>query len=124
MGKSIKKAFKSVGKVFKSVVKAPTDALKALGRGDIGGIADAATRAASMGTISLGDKGLLNAGLTNKAKEISEVPTAVKTEADGLLNYVSDLHARKSRRNRASTNNTGGSSVDGNKLSGTTALGV
>lgn len=128
MGKSIKKAFKSVtkavGKVIKSGISAPTDALKALGRGDIGGIADAATRVASWGTVSLGDKGLLNAGLTNKAKEITEVPTAVKTEADGLLNYVSDLHARKSRRNRASTNNTGGSSVDGNKLSGTTALGV
>lgn len=129
MGKSIGKAFKSVtkavSKVVKSVATAGTDAIKAVGRGDIGGLADAATRAASMGTVSLGDKGLLNAGLTNKPKQLTQMPTAAQDEAEGLLNYVSDLKNRKSRRSRSSTNNTGGASTaDGNKLSGTTALGV
>lgn len=129
MGKSISKAFKkvtkAVGKVAKSFVTTPTDALKALGRGDLGGLADAATRAVSYGTVSLGDKGVLNAGITSKAKETNIVPIATQAEADGLLNYVSDLRTRKSRRNRASTNNTAGvNGTDGNKLSGTTALGV
>lgn len=125
MGKSIKKAFKSVTKVIKSVATAGTDAIKSIGRGDLGGLADAAARAASMGTVSLGDKGVLNANLTNKPKDKTAVPIATQAEADGLLNYVSDLRTRKARRNRSSTNNTGGvNGTDGNKLSGTTALGV
>nr|DAJ09889.1 MAG TPA: virion assembly protein [Bacteriophage sp.] len=129
MGKSISKAFKSVTKAVTKTVKsfatAGTDAIKSIGRGDIAGLADAATRAASGGTISLGDKGVLNAGLTNQPKQTTQVPAATQAEADGLLNYVADLRTRKSRRSRASTVNTDGSaSSNGNKLSGTTALGV
>lgn len=125
MGKVVKAVTKPIKKVVKSVVSAGTDAIKSVAKGDIGGLADAATRAASMGTISLGDKGLLNAGLTSQPKQLTQMPTAAQDEAEGLLNYVSDLKNRKSRRSRSSTNNTGGASAaDGNKLSGTTALGV
>jgi len=137
MGKSISKAFKSVTKAVKKVVKtvgktassfatAGVDAVKSAAKGDLGGLADSMTRAATDGTVSLGDKGgVLNAGLTNKPKEVTQVVQSQQDEADGLLNYVSDLRARKQRRSRASTNNTDGSSSgNGNKLSGTTTLGV
>lgn len=125
--KTVKKAVKATGKAAKSFVKAPFDGTKALLKGDLGGVADAAARAASAGTISLGDKGVLNANLTNQPKEVSDAAPAANTDlqTDGLLQYVSDVRPRKSRRNRASTNNTGGAnSTDPNKLSGTTALGV
>lgn len=132
MGKSVSKTFKSVTKAVTKSVKswasAPIDGVKAALKGDIGGIADAATRSATYGTVSLGDKGgLIKAGLTNepKIKQTTQIPAATQAEADGLLNYVADLRTRKSRRSRASTVNTDGSaSSNGNKLSGTTALGV
>lgn len=127
MGKAVKSVTKAVKKVTKSVVKAGTDGISSLLKGDLGGVADAAARAASFGTISTGDKGVLNANLTNQPKEISTPVATANTDlqTDGLLQYVSDLRPRKSRRNRASTNNTGGAnSTDPNKLSGTTVLGV
>ncbi len=125
MGKVVSAITKPIKKVVKSVVSAGTDAIKSVAKGDIGGLADAAARAASMGTISLGDKGIVNANLTNQPKQLEQTPTAVQNEAEGLLDYVSDLRTRKARRSRSSTNNTGGASTtDGNKLSGTTALGV
>lgn len=122
LGKTLKKAVKSVTKVAKSVVSAGTDAIKAAAKGDLTGLADAAARAASMGTISLKDKGLLNANLG--VKQDTELP-AVDNSYDGLLAYVDGQRFRRAKRNRQSTNNTNGSNtVDGNRLSGTTALGV
>lgn len=125
--KTVQKAVKATGTAAKSFATAGFDGVKSLAKGDLGGVADAATRAASGGTISLGDKGLLNANMTNKPKEASAAATTANTDlqTDGLLQYVSDLRSRKSRRSRASTNNTNGAnSTDPNKLSGTTALGV
>ena len=122
LGKSLKKAVKSVAKVAKSVVSAGTDAIKSVAKGDLTGLADAAARAATMGTISLNDKGLLNANLG--VKQDTELPT-VDNSYDGLLAYVDGQRFRRAKRNRQSTNNTNGSkTVDGNRLSGTTALGV
>lgn len=64
MGFSIKKVVKSVikpvSKAFYSFATAGTDAIKSIGRGDVGGILDAAARAASAGTLSISDKGLIN----------------------------------------------------------------
>ncbi len=129
MGFSLKKTFKKVAKAVtktaKSFVSAQIDAVKSAARGDLGGLADAATRAATVGTISLGDKGgVLNANLTNQPKQTSDVPVATATEDADLLAYVNNLRSRKSRRSRASTNNTGGAYADNNKLSNSTPLGV
>ena len=129
MGFSLKKTFKKVSKAVtktaKSFVNAGTDAVKSAARGDLGGLADAATRAATGGTISLGDKGgVLNANLTNQPKQTSDVPVATATEDADLLAYVNNLRSRKSRRSRASTDNTGGAYTDNNKLSNSTPLGV
>ena len=123
MGKVIKSVVKSVGKAVKSIASAGTDGISSLLKGDIGGVADAATRAVSMGTLSLGDKGVINANLTNQPKLTSN--SVNESEPDGLMQYVSEAKTRKSRRSRASTNNTEGSmSGNANKLSGTTSLGV
>lgn len=125
MSKVVKAITKPVKKVVKSVVSAGTDAVSSLVKGDLGGVADAAVRGATMGTISLGDKGIVNANLTNQPKLPTATTPTQQQETEGLLNYVSDLRTRKARRNRASTVNTSGStSSDANKLSGTTALGV
>ena len=129
MGFSLKKTFKKVAKAVtktaKSFVTAGTDAVKSAARGDLGGLADAAARAASGGTISLGDKGgVLNANLTNQPKQTSDVPVVTATEDADLLAYVNNLRSRKSRRSRASTDNTGGAYTDNNKLSNSTPLGV
>lgn len=124
MSKVVKAITKPVKKVVKSIVSAGTDGVSSLIKGDLGGVADAAVRGATMGTISLGDKGIVNANMTNQPK-LPTATTPTQQEAEGLLNYVSDLRTRKARRNRASTVNTSGStSSDANKLSGTTALGV
>lgn len=129
LGKSLKKAFKkatkAVTKTVKSVVTSGADAIKAVSKGDLTGLADAAVRMSSAGTISLKDKGLLNAGLG--VEQQVEAPPTQTTEQpyDGLLAYVTDQRNRRAKRNRQSTNNTNGNTkVDGNRLSGTTALGV
>lgn len=123
MGKVIKSVVKSVGKVVKSGLTSGIDGVSSLLKGDIGGVADAVTRAGSLGTISLGDKGIINANLTNQPKLTSNFVN--ESEPDGLMQYVSEAKTRKSRRSRASTNNTDGSmSGNANKLSGTTSLGV
>ena len=125
MGKVIKSVVKSVSKAAKSVLTAGTDGVSSLLKGDIGGVADAAARAASMGTVSLGDKGVVNLNLTNQPKLETAPVTQTEAKAEGLQQYVSDARSRKNRRSRSSTNNTGGSMAsDANKLSGTTALGV
>lgn len=135
MGKAAKAVTKAVTSTVKSVAKTATkafvqpsiDVVKSVAKGDIKGVADAAARVASAGTISLkGDSGVLNTHLLDKEVKQPSTPVAQKDiETDGLLQYVSDLRTRKSRRNRASTNNTEGSaSTNANKLSGTTALGV
>lgn len=122
--KPIKKAVKSVGKAASSYVTAGIDGVKAAANGDLGGIADAATRAATYGTVSLGDKGILKANLTNQSGTTTQ-DINQQDESDGLLAYVNEQRNRKAKRNRASTNNTNGSvAVNGNQLSGTTALGV
>lgn len=51
-----------LGGLVKSFVSIPFDAIRSLGRGDIGGLMDAAVRGATFGTVSLGDKGLLSLG--------------------------------------------------------------
>lgn len=125
--KPIKKAVKAVGKAASSFATAGVDGVKAAAKGDLGGIADAATRAATYGTVSLGDKGILKANLTNQPKEIIQQVAAgnQQSEFDGLLAYVNEQRNRRAKRSRASTNNTNGSTaVNGNQLSGTTALGV
>ncbi|MBR3676565.1 MAG: hypothetical protein IKN71_05480 [Alphaproteobacteria bacterium] len=128
LGKSLKKAFKkatkAVTKTVKSVVTSGTDAIKAVSKGDLTGLADAAVRMSSAGTISLKDKGLLNAGL-GVEQQVEAPPTQTEQPYDGLLAYVTDQRNRRAKRNRQSTNNTNGNTkVDGNRLSGTTALGV
>ncbi|MBQ8482430.1 MAG: hypothetical protein IJ532_08135 [Alphaproteobacteria bacterium] len=128
LGKSLKKAVKkvtkAVTKVVGSRVTAGIDAIKSVAKGDLTGVADAATRVASGGTISLKDKGLLNANLGIE-QNVEAPPIQTEQPYDGLLAYVTDQRNRRAKRNRQSTNNTSGSNtVDGNKLSGTTALGV
>ena len=123
--KPIKSVVKSVSKAAKSVLTAGTDGVSSLLKGDIGGVADAAARAASMGTVSLGDKGVVNLNLTNQPKLETAPVTQTEAKAEGLQQYVSDARSRKNRRSRSSTNNTDGSMTsNSNKLSGTTALGV
>lgn len=124
--KAIKTVAKPVVKATKSFATAGVDAVKSVAKGDVNGLLDAGARAASGGTISLqGKNGVLNTGLLDTKVKTVNTPVNTDIETDGLLQYVSDLRTRKSRRNRASTNNTAGSaSSDANKLSGTTALGV
>lgn len=119
--KSVKKVTKAVTKVVNSRATAGIDAIKSVAKGDLIGVADAAVRVASGGTTSLKDKGLLNANIG--VEQNVEAPPIQTT--DSLLAYVTDQRNRRAKRNRQSTNNTNGSNtVDGNKLSGTTALGV
>lgn len=124
-GNPIKAVTKTVTKAVKSATKASFDAVKSVAKGDVRGLLDAGARVASAGTISLqGKNGVVNTHLLDQVKTPSS-PVQNDIETDGLLQYVSDLRTRKSRRNRASTNNTDGSVASNpNKLSGTTALGV
>lgn len=141
-----KPAVKATTNMVKSVGNATGSAVGAVGslaKGDVKGavrkVTDVAANAgniATMGSVDLTGRknGFVN---VNKEKYIDsvigvnaektpEVKTSeIDAETDGLLQYVSDLRTRKSRRNRASTNNTdGNASGNVNKLSGTTALGV
>lgn len=83
MGKAIKK-------VVKSVVSAPFDMVKSIGRGDIQGIVDSAVRGASMGTLSLSDKGLVNPGNTVGKVVTPGVASAstTKTKSKGLVSQL------------------------------------
>lgn len=58
--KTVKKATKAITKAGTSFVTAGTDAIKSIGKGDVGGILDAAARATSAGILSFSDKGLIN----------------------------------------------------------------
>lgn len=51
-----------LGGLVKSFVSIPFDAIRSLGRGDIGGLLDAGIRSATFGVVSLGNKGLLSLG--------------------------------------------------------------
>lgn len=72
MGKVVKSVTNAVTKAVKSVTKAPFDAVRAIGRGDISGVLDAATRGATMGTMSLSDKGLVNPASVAKTLGMSK----------------------------------------------------
>ena len=155
MGKAAKAVTKTVSKAVKTVAKPVTNVVRNTGKiaenyvsgikhmaqGDFKGALKKATNAleygagnATFGAVDFsGDKkGFINIdadkyadALMGKVKSPSTPVSQTDIETDGLLQYVSDLRTRKSRRNRASTNNTGGAnSTDPNKLSGTTALGV
>lgn len=63
-----------LGGLVKSFVSIPFDAIRSLGRGDIGGLLDAGIRGATFGTVSLGDKGLLSLG----AKESGSSSSSAK----------------------------------------------
>ena len=123
---TVKAVTKPVTKVAKSFATAGVDAVKSVAKGDVNGLLDAGARAASGGTISLqGKNGIINTGLLDTKVKTTNTPVNTDIETDGLLQYVSDLRTRKSRRNRASTVNTDGSASNNlNKLGGTTALGV
>lgn len=63
-----------LGGLVKSFVSIPFDAIRSLGRGDIGGLLDAGIRGATFGTVSLRDKGLLSLG----AKESGSSSSSAK----------------------------------------------
>lgn len=140
-----KPAVKATTNMVKSIGNATGSAVGAVGslaKGDVKGavrkVTDVAANAgniATMGSVDLTgrkngfvniDKNKYVDSVIGVAKEKS-APAVSQTdlETDGLLQYVADLRTRKSRRNRASTNNTDGNASNNvNKLSGTTALGV
>lgn len=64
---------------IKSWVKAPIDAVKALGKGDIGGVIDAAGRAASFGTVSAND--ISGRTAAEERAKAAEAASAQQTEA-------------------------------------------
>lgn len=134
---SVKNVVVSTGKGLESSVSS----VKHLAQGDVKGAVRKLTdgvanygNIASYGMVDLTGRkdGIINIDKNkyvdsvigvNKVKTPS-TPVDTNTEIDGLLQYVSDLRSRKARRNRASTNNTDGTSSNTNKLSGITALGV
>ena len=83
MGKTIKK-------VVKSVVSAPFDMVKSIGRGDIQGIVDSAVRGASMGTLSLSDKGLVNPVGKVVTPGVASASTT-KTKSKGLVSQLRSI---------------------------------
>ena len=143
--KATKNFVKSAGKSVETSVSA----VKHLAQGDVSGaiskIGKAAENMGNTATFGTADFTGRNDGMVNidadkyanaaygaikslvGGNKVKDKSTSVNTdiETDGLLQYVSDLRTRKSRRSRASTNNTDGSASNNtNKLSGTTALGV
>lgn len=124
--KAVKKTVKTVGKTAKSFATAGFDGVKSLAKGDLNGVADAAIRASSGGTVSLqGKGGIINSSMLKTPQEQVLNNSGVEEEKpEGLLAYVDSQRNRRAKRSRQSTNNTNGSYSDGNKLSGTTALGV
>lgn len=123
--KAVKKTVKTVGKTAKSFATAGFDGVKSLAKGDLGGVADAAIRASSGGTVSLqGKGGIINSSMLKTPQEQTLDTSGVEESPEGLLAYVDQQRNRRSKRSRQSTNNTNGAYSDSNKLSGTTALGV
>nr|DAE46866.1 MAG TPA: hypothetical protein [Caudoviricetes sp.] len=72
MGKIVSAVTKPITEAVKSVAKAPFDAVKAIGRGDISGVLDAGIRAGTMGTMSLSDKGIINPASVAKTLGMSK----------------------------------------------------
>ena len=64
---------------IKSWVKAPIDAVKSLAKGDIGGVIDAAGRAASFGTVSTND--ISGRTAAEERAKAAEAASAQQTEA-------------------------------------------
>ena len=107
----------------KGAVRKATDVMANAGNVVTGGSVDLTGR--KNGFVNVNEKKYVDNIIGVNAEKTPEVKTSeIDAETDGLLQYVSDLRTRKSRRNRASTNITDGNSGNVNKLSGTTALGV
>lgn len=82
---------------IKSWVKAPIDAVKSLGKGDIMGVIDAAGRAASFGTVSAKDASGLTAA--EEAKKATAAASAQQTEAiNNLAKTTAATDANAKRR--------------------------
>lgn len=81
-----------LGGFVKSFLSIPFDAIRSLGRGDVAGLTDAAVRGATLGTVSLGDKGLLNLG-AKKSGSAQGMYAQPSTHKQGGL--VSQLRAGK-----------------------------
>lgn len=83
-----------LGGAIKSFVKAPFDAIRGIGRGDIGGIIDASVRSASAGTIGINKGGIMNIAKTpstsssaHRIKAATTV-TSVSQKKKGLLSHL------------------------------------
>lgn len=102
------KAAKSVGKAGKSFITSGTDAIKAIGRGDVGGILDSAARAASFGTLSLSNKGIVNPASVAKTLGMStSAPGGVATT--GMLAGISKKKGLLSQLRQGKGGEGGGS---------------
>lgn len=77
-----------LGGAIKSFVKAPFDAIKAIGRGDIGGIIDASVRSVSAGTIGINKGGIVNIAKTPSTSSAATTVTSVSQKKKGLLSHL------------------------------------
>ena len=82
---------------IKSWVKAPIDAVKSLAKGDIGGVIDAAGRAASFGTVSTND--ISGRTAAEERAKAAEAASAQQTEAiNNLAKATAATDANAKRR--------------------------
>lgn len=106
--KIVKKVTKAINKAGKSFITAGTDAVKSIGRGDVGGILDAAARAASAGTLSLSTKGIINPASVAKNLGMSiSAPEGVATT--GILAGISKKKGLLSQLRQGKGGEGGGS---------------
>lgn len=78
----------SAKKAFKAVVSAPVNAVKSIAKGDVMGVVNAATNAATFGTVSVNDK----SGVVDVAKTTSNVLGQI-TGTAALTDAINDAQA-------------------------------
>ena len=99
---------------IKSWVTAPIDAVKSLGKGDIGGVIDAVGRVASAGTLSTND--ISGRTAAEEAKKATAAASAQQTEAINNLEKATAATDANAKRRAATAEMT--------KTIYTTALGA
>lgn len=84
-----------LGGFVKSFVSIPFDAIRSIGRGDIGGLIDAGVRGATFGTLGLRDKGLINLGAKASGSSSSGASMYAKPSTSKQSGLVSQLRQGK-----------------------------
>lgn len=110
--KSVTKAVSKLGgaitKAGKSFAKSPFDAVRAIGRGDVSGLLDAAARGVSYGTLGLSNKALVNPVSVAKTLGMStSAPGGVATT--GMLAGISKKKGLLSQLRQGKGGEGGGS---------------